>query len=572
MPTERTIKQPLLILRLRGSQESMGAQYGEIMAAHGGFHDLVEFYPQMAERLLLSGLPRLWRQGAVRLGVRAAVNWALSRLARQRMPQYLPRTEAAVRAMGSTAVARSLLIMDAFQNYIGQLGKWQLLPGVAPILPQAVGACTSAVVFGSLSADGELMHARNFDFPGVGIWDQAPTLVYCKPEDGIPYGYVGARGADVPGITGFNAEGLSLTFHTRFHREISFSGVGVTDLAHEIIRTARTIDEAIAVCGRFQIASSWGIVVASAKENDAALIETCAQKIRVVRASNDGLACTNHYLHPHMVEGEVATSDAWTSYTVDRLRLVQRFFRDFADKGGATMADMQRLLGADYEVDAPGKSRMLGSLIAHIMSVQSVVFKLRSGVIAVSVGETPTGWGPYIEHKLDWSGGPVTVVEPATEKLFSYECKYAHGQGLEAYRALKQAYLGDLYGENLDLVRSWLKKALSLAPEDSSLHFASGILSLEAGDIKQGFESLLHAATLEESPYRKAQALLWAARAAAALNKKNDASMLRAQIGQLEHHNLAALRRAAAKDSRAWYNPRFRDTTLSFAVLGAFPL
>jgi hypothetical protein len=89
-------------------------------------------------------------------------------------------------------------------------------------------------VFGPLSADGELMHARNFDFPGVGVWDKSPTIVYCTPDHGIPYGYLGARGADVPGITAFNAEGLTVTFHTRFHRDVDFKATGVIDLGMKL--------------------------------------------------------------------------------------------------------------------------------------------------------------------------------------------------------------------------------------------------------------------------------------------------------------------------------------------------
>jgi hypothetical protein len=91
--------------------------------------------------------------------------------------------------------------------------------------------------------------------------------------------------------------GISLTFHTRFHRDVDFKATGVIDLGHEIIRTARTIDDAIDIVSRHKVASTWGLVVTSAKEKNAAIIETTAKKMRVTWAKNGRLGNTNHYLH-----------------------------------------------------------------------------------------------------------------------------------------------------------------------------------------------------------------------------------------------------------------------------------
>jgi hypothetical protein len=56
----------------------------------------------------------------------------------------------------------------------------------------ATPACSTVVVWGAASSDGALRHARNFDFPGNGVWDAAPTLVLCAPTGGQRYGSVSA--------------------------------------------------------------------------------------------------------------------------------------------------------------------------------------------------------------------------------------------------------------------------------------------------------------------------------------------------------------------------------------------
>ncbi len=571
MTPTRLITNPLLEIRLKGTQAQMGAQYGEIMAAQGGYEKLLDFYPRMAESLLLSGMPRRVRNGPMRRVAGQLMNWAVDSMAKSRLPQYEERANAMARAANlSPEMARHMLVMDVFQNSIGVLGRLGALNVSDKPLVHALGACTSAVVFGELSADGELMHARNFDFPGVGVWDKSPTIVYCSPDHGIPYGYLGARGADVPGITAFNAEGISLTFHTRFHRDVDFQSTGVIDLGHEIIRTARTVEDAINIVSSHKVASTWGIVVTSAREKKAAIIETTAKKMRVSWAKNGRIGNTNHYLHPDMVPGEIATSNSWTSYTVDRLRLVESFFAEAEKRGGATLADMQNLLGADFEVDAPGKSRMLGSLVGYVMSVQSVVFKLQSGLVSLSVGEAPTGWGPYINHEINWSGDALKVVDLAKQKLSAVTARYGSGEALAAYRQFQRGYLTDFECGPLEGVRRDMAAAAAFATDDGSLRFVEGALALEARDNETGYRHFMQAVALETSPYRKGQALLWAARAAAATGRQTEASALRKELYALSHHNLAEFKQLAERDANQLITKRnYSDLVLSMSMLDA---
>jgi Acyl-coenzyme A:6-aminopenicillanic acid acyl-transferase len=567
----RLITNPLLEIRLKGTQAQMGHQYGEIMASQGGYQEMLDFYPRMPQSLILSGLPRGSRKGPLRNVASGLMQWAVNALSKNRHEEYHGRSLAMLRAANlSPEVGKHMLVMDVFQNSIGVLGRLGALHMNDKALLHALPACSSAVVWGSMSADGELMHARNFDFPGVGIWDKSPTIVYCTPDKGIPYAYIGARGADVPGITAFNAEGLAVTFHTRFHKDVDFNATGVIDLGHDIIRNSRTIADAIEIVAGSKIASTWGIMVTSAKEKNAAVIETTAKKCRVTWGEHDRHGQTNHYLHRDLQDGEIATGDAWTPYTVDRLRLMDQFFRNAGERGGATLTDMQNLLGCDYEAEMPGKSRMMGSLIGHVMSVQSVVFKLQSGIVSVSVGEAPTGWGPYLNHNIDWSGDALKVVDLKREKLSPLTAEYAQGDGAAAYAHFQRGYLMDFEGAPLTDVVKEMQLASQKAPEDPSLHFILGALALENKDNAAGLEHFNAALALEESPYRKGQALLWASRAAAALGKKTEAQEFRRKLHEINHHSLGEIKRLAQKDANRLFARRdFSDIVINMAVLDA---
>lgn len=567
----KLITNPLLEIRLKGTQSQMGHQYGEIISSQGGYHEMLDFYPRMAESLVLSGLPRRARKGPAQAIAANLMQWAVNSLSKNRNEEYSGRMTAMLRAANvSPEVGKHMLVMDVFQNSIGVLGRLGALHINDRALLHAIPACTSAVVWGSMSADGELMHARNFDFPGVGVWDKSPTIVYCTPDKGIPYAYIGARGADVPGITAFNAEGLSVTFHTRFHKDVDFSSMGVIDLGHDIVRQARTIAEAIEIVASRKVASTWGIMVTSAKEKNAAVIETTAKKCRVTWGQHDRHGQTNHYLHRDLHDGEIATSAAWTPYTIDRMRLMDKFFRDAGERGGASLTDMQNFLGCDYEVDMPGKSRMMGSLVGHVMSVQSVVFKLQSGIVSLSVGEAPTGWGPYLDLALNWSGDALRVIDLAKEKLSTVTAPYRQNGKARAYEHFQRGYLMDFGGAPLEDVVKEMHRAAEFAPEDSSLQFVLGALALESKDNGGGLAHFNAALSLEESPYRIGQNLLWASRAAAALGQKSEAEDYRRRLYGIQHPGLGELKRLAQKDAGKLFPRRdFSDIVLNMAMLDA---
>ena len=48
--------------------------------------------------------------------------------------------------------------------------------------PRRFPRARRSIAWGDATADGELLFARNFDFPGVGVWDAAPAFIVCAPD------------------------------------------------------------------------------------------------------------------------------------------------------------------------------------------------------------------------------------------------------------------------------------------------------------------------------------------------------------------------------------------------------
>src|SRR5690606_3807791 len=124
------------------------------------------------------------------------------------------------------------------------------------------------------------------------------------------------RGADVPGVTAFNEAGLSVTAHTRFHRDVNLDGVGVIDFGHELVRRCRNLAEVRELARSMTTASTWGFLISSAADQRAMIIETTGAAVRCVepRPGASHIANANRYLDPELAQGEVTSS---ASFAID---------------------------------------------------------------------------------------------------------------------------------------------------------------------------------------------------------------------------------------------------------------
>ncbi|GIW72314.1 MAG: hypothetical protein KatS3mg102_1856 [Planctomycetota bacterium] len=570
---------PLLLVRLRGSQAQMGEQHGRLLRAHGGYEQTLAFYPRLVERLLGGdGL-----EGALlRLG-EPAVRLLLRRLERARPRELRARTRAFFEALGlGRQHATALGVMDVFQNLVGLAGRWRLGPFARQLGCCAAPACSTLVVWGRACADGQLRHARNFDFPGAGIWDRAPAVVLCEPEQGLRYGFVTTRGADTPGVTAFNEAGLTLSAHTRFHREVRFDGAAVVDLGHEIIRRAESIADAIAIARERPVASSWGLAVSSARERRAVVLETTGAQVEVVEPEPGApyLACTNRYHHPHTRRGEVVVSPAWTVSCSNR----ERRLSEAARTGALDAAALARLLGDHRDPADPETERATGGIVSQLITVQSVVCEPEAAALLLSVGTTPTGWGPYARVRWAWDGpagawswngeqhaAAPAGFEPALALPMQPPARFAGGPGARAYAELLAA--ARAWMDEHDAARSLvhLERALAHDPDELGCRFLAAVLRLRAGEPEAALAHIEHALARERVPFRRGQLLLWGSRAAALLGQAERARRMREELLGLSEPLLAGHRSAAAREEQQPYpRRRLRRLTLNFMIADAF--
>jgi len=556
----------MLVLRLRGSQAEMGAQHGRLLREHGGYEPVMDFYPRLPEMLLLGGLST--RERSLQLkAFRAVKDALLRRTERERPPEYLARTRAFMEEIGLPAdYSRYVTVMDTFQNMVGVVGRMRLGPFARRARAAAVPACSTLMVWDDASAGGQMRHARNFDFPGVGVWDRAPCVVFCEPDRGVRYGFVTSRGADTPGVTAFNEAGLTVTMHTRFHRDITFKGAAVVDVGHDIARRAETIDEAIAIVRERKVASTWGIAVSSASERRAVVIETTSRDVRVVEPAKDRtdhLSCANRYRHPDNHAGELDTSAAWGAHSDGRQGRLCELVSDARGRGGMTVTDLERALDDRVDPSAPGNERGAGAIVAQPCTVKSIVADPENQAVYVSVGTAPTSRGPY--QRVDWSWDGDT----SAWTLDPVESTTSINPGERAHEHFVNAVAYDRQSHDWRSAMRELEEAVALVPTDPSYRFLAGVLRLRTDKLSTALEHFRIGLDNERAPHRRGQLLLWGSRAAAALDEAALARGWRKELLAMTDASLGELRAQARADERKPYDLSKRRVDLNIMLCDA---
>jgi hypothetical protein len=546
---------PLWIARLAGTQEEMGHQHGALVAKAGG-GDALDHYRDMPERLLAGA-----RHPLLRAAVRAIKEAELARLERDRPPALVARTRAFMRAIGRPARdARYVAVMDVLQNAVGASARL----GAGPFAAAAQGAmqraaqpaCSSAMVWGAASADGVLRHARNFDFPGVGVWDASPALILCAPTGGLRYAFVTTRGADTPVVTVWNEAGLVISPHTRFHRAVGWGGTAIIDLVHQIGSRAETLAEAVAMARALGASSSWGLAVSSAREQRACVIEVHTRGVEVIEppAGADALTCANRYRHPRMLDGEATASHAWAAHSDERERRLRTMIGDARGRGGADAAALCRMLADRTEVDAPGVRRRLGGVVGQPITVHAAVIEPAARRLVLAVGAAPVVDGPYVAITYDWAG-PIGAWE--ADSLSTHReanltvAPIAVGVARDAASdAIAEVARIDETSHDPIATAAALEVAIAADPRDPSLRLAALWTYLRADQWPRAIDHARAGLVTEALPYRRGQLLRWGARAALADGDAACAAAWHAELDALRGEGLGELQAWARRDLR----------------------
>jgi tetratricopeptide (TPR) repeat protein len=380
------------------------------------------------------------------------------------------------------------------------------LKGPGPAVQHRVAlslGCTSAVAWGDATRDGKLLHARNFDYHGVGSWPKSAAVLFHEPEAGHRYVSVSAAGVPLGGVTAMNDAGLSLTVHQHmFTPEVSLGGTPIGVVGDEVMRKAKSLDEAEAILGRHRPNGCWTYIVTDGKTREVLAWEESPKRnvARRSRGDETTFGYANIYLDEELGKTEANLYGSYWRHNQGRHARAN----ELLSKGrGSLDAEAMASILAD-----PGDPRCrVRDSIAMVMTVGSVVFRPEDGVVWVGTGEAPTSHGTFVPfdlHDEDHAPrhGALRPGERQDEKA---------RKAFEHYRLAYVAYVDE---GNPEKARAEVDEACALAPREALYHAAAGLLAMAANDpgaALRDFDTALALGHPDEE--RRAAFHLWRGRA-----------------------------------------------------------
>lgn len=397
------------------------------------------------------------------------------------------------------------------------LAKAALIHHVLPEwTPGRLPGCTSGVVSRDWTEAGKLLVARNLDYPIVGPWEKNAAVIFNEPTEGgeIPYVCLNTAGIQTGGLTSINREGITLATHAHFGRKVSLRGQSVVVIGDEIIRKSKTIGQAVDQAKKYQTCGNWAFVIASAKENDAVIIQMTPHQVTVQGMEDGFLAHSNFFPDKSLQAEEGLLSGGYYEDLQGRLCRMKELLK--ANRGHLLPRHMTASLG-DHVDCYTGQERVTGNTISVVTTVTSAVFEPESLQFWMGTRqESPTGLGDFLTVKIDqfWNqtieqneAGLLSSVSQGSEK---------NPQLLQAVKYFRQAYQSYHMTEGTpaqcEEALGYLHKAATAYPTDGHLWLQAGMLSFSLGHFDRAKINLAQSHACVLSDHVKAVCDLYRAR------------------------------------------------------------
>ncbi len=260
----------------------------------------------------------------------------------------------------------------------------------------ALVGCSSFAVWGDNTPDGNLIIARNFDFYAGDEFSKDKLISFIQPEKG--YKYMTVSWAGMIGVmSGMNEKGLTVTINAGKSDIPLAAKTPISLVTREIVQYASTIDEAIIIAKKREVFVSESIMVGSALDNRAILIEMSPDNFGVYEVENNSkLICSNHFQSDAYLEDEnniKAIKESHSKYRFDRMKeLLAETEKVTPERAVSILRHKEGL--KDLEIGY-GNEKALNQLLAH----HGIVFQPSEKRVWVS--SNPYQLGEFVAFQLD---------------------------------------------------------------------------------------------------------------------------------------------------------------------------
>lgn len=260
----------------------------------------------------------------------------------------------------------------------------------------ALVGCSSLAVWGENTIDSSLLIGRNFDFYAGDDFAENKIISFIKPDQG--YAFMSVSWAGMIGVvSGMNEEGLTVTLNAAKSAIPLKAKTPISIVAREILQYASNIEEAIAIAEKKEVFVSESILVGSAKDNKAIIIEIAPKNFGIYDMPNGSvIICSNHFQSEAFALDKRNNKQIEESHSKYRWNKIKEIIDEEHRLSPIKMADLLRNTeGLDNKEIGYGNEKALNQLLAH----HSVIFQPEKRLVWVS--SNPYQLGQFVAYDLN---------------------------------------------------------------------------------------------------------------------------------------------------------------------------
>jgi predicted choloylglycine hydrolase len=260
----------------------------------------------------------------------------------------------------------------------------------------ALVGCSSFAAWGEKSEDGNLILGRNFDFYAGDDFAKDKIVAFVNPKDGHPFMMVTWAGM-IGAVSGMNREGLTVTINAAKSKIPLMAKTPVSILTREILQYAATLDEAVVIAKNRKVFVSESIMVGSANDGKAIIIEVTPHSFGIYEVPNSNqLICSNHFQSVELKNDENNQLQIENSHSKYRFERMEQLFDANPKIDPQIAADILRNKeGLNNLPLGYGNEKALNQLMAH----HAIIFKPKERLVWVS--SNPYQLGEFVCYDLN---------------------------------------------------------------------------------------------------------------------------------------------------------------------------